>query len=223
MNSTATDPTGSPDGPPASEQPPTWAYEMRPITTAADRAVAAALIEDRRQWLAQRGLDSPARVAEAFRDPRAEAVGLYDDDRGQEILVGCLLLHRQPDPPEGYDGSSPALTVSLAYSAPGRTARAGWLITLWLADFAARTGRKWVYAEAPGRHPRFDCTPCRLLDHLRDLDWQVLGPGHDSDGHRVVRLKLAAHAHPDLAALIHCTVPLHPAETRHEPEEGTTR
>src|SRR6185295_16564271 len=55
----------------------TWAYEMRPIVTAADREAAAALVQDRGLWLARRGHDAPTLHIAAFRDHRTEAVGLY--------------------------------------------------------------------------------------------------------------------------------------------------
>ncbi|WP_079185747.1 hypothetical protein [Streptomyces sp. NBRC 110465] len=199
-----------------------WVYEMRPIVTAADREVAVALVQDRGVWLAERGLDAPALHAVAFRDPRAEAVGLYEDDDEEEVLVGCLLLHRRSVlRHRGVDDS--ALTVSLAHTVPGRTDRVGWLMTMWLADYAARAGHDWVYAEAPGWHTGPDGTVGQLLSHLRDLGWQVLGSGRNPDGHRIARLRLTAAASPGLNAMIHCTVPLQPADTRSEPEEGTTR
>lgn len=195
----------------------TWAYEMRPIVTAADREAAAALVQDRNLWLARRGLDAPALHVTAFRDHRTEAVGLYEHDDGDEVLVGCLLLHREPDLRSwAVDDPAPALKVSLAHTAPGRTDRVGWLMTLWLANYAARTGIDCVYAEAPGRSTVSGGTDGRLLGHLRDLGWDMLGSGRNPDGHRVARLRLAAAPSPGLAALIYCTVP---AATRRGLEE----
>ncbi|MFI5857406.1 hypothetical protein [Streptomyces parvulus] len=202
----------------------TWVYEMRPLRSAADREVAAALIQDRARWLGPRGLDAPTLHAAPFRDPRTEAVGLYEEDDGDEVLVGCLLLHRQPAPQSwGVDDSAPALMVSLAHTAPGRTDRPGWLLTMWLADYAARAGIDWAYAEVPGWHTGATDGVARLVEHLRDLGWRVLGTGHDPDGHRVTRIRLAAAASPGLTAMIHCTVPLHPTAPRREPEEGPAR
>ncbi|MFD9771694.1 hypothetical protein ACFWXE_15450 [[Kitasatospora] papulosa] len=199
-----------------------WVYEIRPIVTAADREAAAALVQDRNLWLSRHGHDASALHVTAFRDHRTEAVGLYEEDGGDEILVGCLLLHRQPAPQSwGVDNS--ALTVLLAHTAPGRTDRPGWLLTMWLADYAARAGSEWVHAEVPGWNTGSNDGVARLLGHLRDLGWQVLGTGHDPDGHRVTRIRLAAAASPGLTAMIHCTVPLHSAAPRSEPEEGSTR
>ncbi|MEU5662103.1 hypothetical protein [Streptomyces longwoodensis] len=202
-----------------------WVYEMRPLPTAADREAAAALVQDRGLWLASRGLDAPALHAAAFRNLRTEAVGLFEEDNGgDEILIGCLLLHRQPTPQSwGVDNSASALMVSLAYTAPGGTDRAGWLLTMWLADYAARAGGDWVYAEVPGGCTGSDDGATRLRGHLRDLGWRVLGAGHDPDGHRVTRIRLAAAAAPGLTAMIHCAVPLHATAPRREPEEGPAR
>ncbi|MER5356543.1 hypothetical protein ABT093_40265 [Kitasatospora sp. NPDC002551] len=199
-----------------------WAYEMRPIVTAADREAAAALVQDRGLWLARRGLDAPTALhVAAFRDHRTEAVGLYEDDGGDEVLVGCLLLHQEPDLRSwAVDDPAPALKVSLAYTAPGRTDRVGWLMTLWLAAYAARTGIDYVYAEAPGWNTGPDGIGGRLLGYLRDLGWHVLGSGRTPDGHRVARIRLPAAASPGLAALIHSTVP---AVTRRGPEEDIDR
>ncbi|MFE0774206.1 hypothetical protein [Streptomyces sp. NPDC058861] len=227
MNATAIapDPTGRHNGPPDGVRPPGWAYEIRPLPTAADREVAAALVQDRGLWLAPRGLDTPALHAAAFRNPHAEAAGLFEENNdGDEILIGCLLLHRQPAPQSrGVDDSASALTVSLAHTAPGRTDRPGWLLTMWLADYTARAGNDWAYAEVPGWHTGSNGGAARLVRHLRDLGWRVLGTGHDPDGHRVTRIRLAAVASPGLTAVIHCTVPLHPAAPSREPEEGSTR
>ncbi|MEU9599820.1 hypothetical protein AB0E06_23770 [Streptomyces sp. NPDC048109] len=198
-----------------------WMYEMRPIVTAADREEAAALVQDRNLWLSRRGHDVPALHVTAFRDHRTEAVGLYEEDGGGEVLVGCLLLHWQPDlRTRGVDVPVPALKASLAHTAPGRTNRVGWLMTLWLADYAARTGINCVYAEAPNRNATSDGTEGRLLGHLRDLGWEVLGSGRDPDGHRVARIRLSAAPSPGLAALIRCTVP---DTTRRRPGEDNRR
>ncbi|MFE0774277.1 hypothetical protein [Streptomyces sp. NPDC058861] len=222
--STAPDPTSRHDGPTDEERTPAWAYEMRPLPTAADREVAAALVQDRGLWLAARGLDAPALHAAAFRDPRAEAVGLFEEHGGDELLVGCLLLHRQVAPQSwGVGDSASALMVSLAHTAPGYADRPGWLLTMWLADYAARAGSDWVYAEVPGWSTGSDDGVARLVGHLRDLGWRVLGTGHDPDGHRVTRIRLAAAASPGLTAVIRCAVPLHSAAPGREPEEGTAR
>ncbi|MFG3403827.1 hypothetical protein [Streptomyces sp. NPDC048142] len=198
-----------------------WMYETRPIVTAADREAATALVQDRNLWLSRRGHDAPALHITAFRDHRAEPVGLYEEDGGDEVLVGCLLLHRQPDLRTwGVDDPAPTLKASLAHTAPGRTDRAGWLMTLWLADYAARTGIDCVYAEAPDRSTASGGTEGRLLRHLRDLGWEVLGSGRNPDGHQVARIRLAAAPSPGLAALIRCTVP---AATRRGPEEDNRR
>ncbi|MGW3387393.1 hypothetical protein [Streptomyces cinereoruber] len=198
-----------------------WVYQMRPIVTAAAREAAAALVQDRNLWLSQHGHDAPDLHVTAFRDHRTEAVGLYEEDSGDEILVGCLLLHRQPNLwPGAVDDQVRALKVSMAHTAPGRTDQAGCLMTLWLADYAARTGIDWVYAEVPRWSTGPEGTDVRLLGYLQDLGWHVLDSARTPDGHQVARIRLPAAASPGLAALIHCTVP---AVTRRGPVEDSER
>ncbi|MGW0896767.1 hypothetical protein ACWD0G_07180 [Streptomyces goshikiensis] len=188
-------------------------YGMRPLTTAADRAVAAALVEDRARWLAARGITVPRHHVAAYRAPRAEAVGLFEvGTDGEEQLAGCLLLHRQSQPRfESTDTERPGLRVSLAYTAPDRDDATGSLIMLWASDFAARTGAATVRGEAPASHTGGDRTRGRLLAHLTSIGWLITGTGHNEDGERVAWLELQSEARRGLDAMVHCTVPLHAA------------
>ncbi|MFE5517323.1 hypothetical protein ACFQ9Q_06240 [Streptomyces virginiae] len=179
---------------------------MRPLTTDADRAAAAALVEDRARALAERGITVPHHHVAAFRDACSEAAGLYEDTaEGEEILLACLLLHRTPTPCPGEDTNGPSLGTSLLYTAPGLMDRLGWLITLWISDFAARAGATRVSAEVPSQHEGQD-TGRRLLNHLSTIGWLVTGTGISRNGERVTRLQLGAQDREGLAALIHCTV-----------------
>ncbi|WP_436994129.1 hypothetical protein [Streptomyces sp. enrichment culture] len=189
------------------------AYEIRLLLTSAARAEAAALIEDRIHALAAQHIAPPyPHAPAAFREDRTEAVGLYEND-ADAVLAGCLVLHRHHDPRHwGVDDPQPGLLVSLAHTAPDRDGRTGWRMTMWLRDYAARLQTPWVYAEAPGWHVDDDRAVGRLLGHLRDLGWDVLGSGRGPDGQRVARLRLAAAATPGLGAMIHCAVPLATAD-----------
>lgn len=189
------------------------AYEVCPLVTPAARAEAAALVEDRIRMLTGKNITPPCLEAAAvFLDDRTEAVGLYENDE-EAVLAGCLVLHRDPDCRHwDVDDPAPELMVSLAHTAPGRDDRAGWRMTMWLRDYAARLQAPWVYAEAPGWPTGADSAAGRrLLSHLRDLGWEVLGHGRGRGGHRVARLRLAASTSPGLSAMIHCTVPLRAA------------
>jgi hypothetical protein len=181
---------------------------MRPLDTDAEHADATALVQDRALWLARRDVTLPHRHTIAFRNTQGEALGLYEyDTSGDEVLVGCLILDRQPaGRPWAEDG--PALSVSLVCTAPDRDDRVGHLITVWLADFAARTGATGVCAEAPGTCSRNDSAAHRLLDHLRDLGWLITGNGPNLDGEPVARLRLDPHRRKQLTHLVHCTVPV---------------
>lgn len=187
-------------------------YEIRPLRTGADRAAAAALVQDRALWLSERGITLPHHHLIAYRDGQAEAAGLFEvaADGEELLLIGCLLLHRRPEPgTEITDAEEPWLRISLAYSAPSRSDAVGSLITLWAGDYAARTGAATVRGEAPARHPGGDATAGRLLDHLASLGWLLTGAGNGPDGERVARLELRAQACGALAEMIHCTLPLY--------------
>lgn len=188
-------------------------YEIRPLATAADRAAATALVEDRARQLAQRGITVPNHHVAAYRDPWAEAVGLFEVAAdGEEQLAGCLLLHRQPQPRSRItDAGQHGLRISLAYTAPGRDDTIGTLLTLWVGDFAARTGAAAILSEAPARHTGTNQTLGRLFDHLTALGWLITGTGNTADGERVAWLKLPAENRSGLPAMIHCTLPLRAA------------
>ncbi|GGU38389.1 hypothetical protein GCM10010289_69250 [Streptomyces violascens] len=189
---------------------PRWPYEIRPLRTDAELAAAAALVEDRARWMADRGIPLPPHVAAAFRDTSADAVGLYEyagDD--EEELAGCLLLHRPLTTQATGEAATRSLGISLVHTAPGRTLKVGWLITLWAADFAERIGARRVHAEALSRHAGSDPTRDPLLEYLCSLGWQVTGSGHPAEGGgRVTRLRLTAQEWEALKAALHCSVPL---------------
>ncbi|MFE8941108.1 hypothetical protein ACFYNX_26995 [Streptomyces sp. NPDC007872] len=182
------------------------------MRTGADRAAAAALIDDRARWLTKHGVTLPSRHVAAYQDTRLEAIGLYKDDvPGQEPLIGCLLLNRRPIPHTGLAISEvPSMGISHLYTAPGRDDRIGRLITLWISDFAARTGKARVHAETPSRYWGSRDTAGRLLNHLSSLGWLITGTGINQDRERVTRLQLDARDREGLAALIHCTISRHP-------------
>jgi hypothetical protein len=190
---------------------PRWPYEIRPLHTDAELAAAAALVEDRARWMADRGIPIPPHVAAAFRDTSAEVVGLYEyggDD--EEELAGCLLLHRPlTTQATGEAAGTGSLGISLVHTAPGRTLKVGWLITLWAAGFAAQLDARWVHTQAPSRHAGSDPTQDPLLVYLCSLGWQVTGSGHLPDGGaHVTRLQLPAEERGALKAALHCSVPL---------------
>ncbi|MFF5488754.1 hypothetical protein [Streptomyces virginiae] len=222
MNATRTAPAGGGLKTPTDGVRARAPYEMRPLNTDAERAAAAALVEDRARWLADRGIAVPYHHEAAYRDAWAEAVGLYEENTdGEEVLVGCLLLNRQPDlRPGDADAEGPGLGISLVYTAPGRDDKVGWLITLWASDFADRINASWVHAEVPSRHTGGGNTPGRLLNHLRSIGWLITGTGLSRDGEGVTRLRMTAQDRHGLAAMVHCTVPLQHTGKPEPKDEG---
>ncbi|MFD5722688.1 hypothetical protein [Streptomyces sp. NPDC127036] len=190
-------------------------YKMRPLRTDADRAAAAALVDDRSRQLTGRGITMPHRHITAYRDARAQSVGLYKDAAdGEEILLGCLMLHRRLAPHPGTeDEDKPGLEISLAYTAPGLGERYGWLITLWASNVAARTGATRVHAEASSPTNSDEADP--LLDYLQSLGWLVTGTNITGDGERVAHLHLNAQERNGLSSLITCAVPFDTARPAH--------
>ncbi|MFJ5635120.1 hypothetical protein ACIQF5_21085 [Streptomyces goshikiensis] len=190
-------------------------YEIRPLSTDADRAAAAALVDDRARQLAARGITLPHRHLAAYRNARAEAIGLFEAGAdGEEMLLGCLMLHRQPEQhPRIEDENEPGLGLSLLYTAPGLGEQYGWLITLWASHYAARTGATWVCAEAPS--PASGDASDPLLDYLSSLGWLVTGTRINRDGDRVARLRLNAQERKGLSGLITCPIPFDAARPAH--------
>jgi hypothetical protein len=186
-------------------------YEMRAITTAEDRAAVKRLVEERNRWLAARLIAGPG-ITEAGTTVPEEAltVGLYEDDQP----VGCLRLQRQPRHEAHWaaEPAEPSLLLSFAHSTPGRASdRIGQLMSIWAQDFAARLGMASVRCEIPGSPAVLSegHTPGRLLRHLRDrCGWQIKHYGRTPAGRPVALLQLPALAHPGLAPLILCRVPL---------------
>ncbi|HEX5534306.1 MAG TPA: hypothetical protein VFX33_11245 [Actinomycetales bacterium] len=187
---------------------PGSAYEMRSLHTGAERAEAAALVEERLGWLTHRGLPVPARsdVPALFRDPRCRSVGLFEDD----VLIGCMILDERADYAHwGVHGvSHPALFLGHVHTLPGHSDDVIRLITLWASDYAARRGLPYVRAEALARHHLSVDPIARFLDRLKNMGWAIQGAGPGSDGERRVRLELPAELRPRLAPLIACTVAL---------------
>ncbi|MFE1987880.1 hypothetical protein [Streptomyces mirabilis] len=174
---------------------------MRSLRTDAERAEAAALVQDRQRWLTLRGLPVPARadIPALFREPHAELAGLFEDG----LLLACMIL--QCDPDLGW-GAGPCLFLGHIHTLPDCSDDTIRLITLWASDFAARLDLPHVRAEALARHP-LDADPiARFLNHLTDMGWDLRGSGTGQTGERVARLELAAAHRPGLDSLVGCSV-----------------
>lgn len=185
----------------------TAVYEMRTLSTDAERDEAAALVQDRLSWLTLRGLPVPARadVPALFRNPQAEPTGLFEDG----LLLACMIPQRTPD--LGW-GQGPCLFLSCVHTLPDRTDDTIRLITLWASDFAARLDLPLVRAEALARRP-LDVDPIApLLRRLSDMGWDVRGSGTGQQEERIARLELIAEQRSGLSALIACRV--------HEPQSS---
>ncbi|MEU5958211.1 hypothetical protein [Streptomyces sp. NPDC047525] len=174
-------------------------YQMRPLTTDADWTAAGALITDRTIALRLRGIEARAFYMAALQDrnsPRT-VIGLVEDEQ----LRACLILEQSVLQP----GDESALDITHVCIAPlPASDRVGHLLTLWAADYAARSGAMTVRASIPAID---DASVERLLAHATGLGWINVGKGVDKDGNRVIRLRLGAQAYNGLSAMVRCTVP----------------
>ncbi|MEU4176360.1 hypothetical protein [Streptomyces sp. NPDC026589] len=198
-----TEPSPTPPGQPA----PATVYEMRTLSTDAERDEAVALVQDRRRWLTVRGLLVPARadIPALFRDPQDAPAGLFEDG----LLLACMIPQRTPR--HGWD-QGPCLFLSCFHTLPGHSGDTVRLITLWASDFAARLGLPLVRAEALARDPLYADPIAPFLRRVIDMGWNLRGPGKGQDGEPVARLELLAEPRPGLNALIGCKV--------HEPQSA---
>lgn len=174
------------------------AYEMLPLNSDAACAAVEVLASDRAQLLAGQGVTvDTGRAATQLREPGA--LGLYEGS----LLVGCLVLRTDPDVRHRGAGDHDAgLLVALDPATVGTT-QVGRLLTLWLADHAARKQLTWVWCEVPSPSGPAAGTGQWLLTYLCDLGWEARYPAVRSPaGGRVVRLRLRAEARAAMAAAI---------------------
>ncbi|MFD7957653.1 hypothetical protein ACFV4X_29710 [Streptomyces ardesiacus] len=174
-------------------------YAVRRLRTDAERAEAAALVQDRQRWLTLRGLPVPAQadVPALFRDRQTTSAGLFEDGK----LLACMVPARDP----GLSwGEGPCLRLGHVHTLPEQPDDITRLITLWASDFAARQSLPLVRAEIPAGHTLQAEPIAALLRRLTDMGWDVRGSGPGREGDRVARLELAAEHRPGLSALISC-------------------
>ncbi|MEV4333614.1 hypothetical protein AB0K02_24255 [Streptomyces sp. NPDC049597] len=167
------------------------AYEMLPISTGASRAEALALAQEAALRLAEQHIDHPTSQLVGLIRSQADMLGLYEDG----ALVGCIVVPPEPEMRHwGAEGRAPGLLVSLVPPVPGENTLGGRLLTLWLADRAARSGLEWVWWEIPAPADATSEASTSLTDTLQDLGWEYLPPVRRADGERVARLRLRAEA-----------------------------
>ncbi|GED88529.1 hypothetical protein [Streptomyces sp. 6-11-2] len=176
---------------PFTQTPPAAIYEMRMLSTAAEHEEAAALVQDRQNWLAMHGLPVPARadIPAQFREAQTLSAGLFEDGR----LLACMIPEHSPD--LGW-GQGPCLHLGCVHTLPGQSDDITRLITLWASDFAARLDLHVVRAETLARHALEAEPLAALLRRLTDTGWDVCGSGPGRDGDRVARLELPAELRP---------------------------
>ncbi|MFK0098999.1 hypothetical protein [Streptomyces sp. NPDC091040] len=183
-------------------------YEMRPLSTGAERAEAAALVQDRQRQRTLRGLAVPTLVdvPALFRDPQTPAIGLFEDG----LLLACMIPQVLDDL---YWGTGPCLFLDRIHTLPGHPDDLARLITLWASDCAARLDVPLVRAEMLVLGDLLAEPLAGLLRRLVDLGWDLRGAGPGRNGDRAVRLDLRAEHRSGLSALIGCHVDLHPTST----------
>ncbi|MYS36800.1 MULTISPECIES: hypothetical protein [unclassified Streptomyces] len=180
-------------------------YEIRRLRTAAERAEAAALVQDRQRWLTARGLAVPTLVdvPKKFGDPQTPSVGLFEDG----LLLACMIPQVLDDL---YWDAGPCLFLEHIHTLPGHPDDLARLITLWASDCAARLDLPLVRAEMLALGDLLAEPLAGLLRRRVDLGWDLRGAGPGRNGDRAARLDLRAEHRSGLRALIGCYVDLHP-------------
>ncbi|MFB7481162.1 hypothetical protein ACFUEM_22410 [Streptomyces anulatus] len=176
-------------------------YEMRTLSTDAERDEAVALVQDRQRWLTMHGLPVPARtdIPGLFRDPQAAPAGLFEDG----LLLACMIPQHTSS--HGWD-HGPCLFLSCLHTLPDHPDNTLQLITLWASDFAARLGLPLVRTEILASDPLYADPIAPVLRRVIDIGWNLRGPGKGQHGEPVARLELIAEQRPGLGALIGCRV-----------------
>ncbi|MEV6581418.1 hypothetical protein AB0M92_25020 [Streptomyces sp. NPDC051582] len=195
---------------PTGRRPAAPVYEVLPINTDAARAEAAALATDRAHLLAGQGITVTTDRANALLR-EGGALGFYEGG----ILVGALVLHRDPDMRHwGVDGRDPGLLVSLDPVTAG-SSQVGRMLTLWLADYAANSRLMWVWCDVPCKPGAIDEVAQWSLQYLCDLGWETRSRTSLSPtGERVIRLRLRAQARPALTEVISDPAAVGPSAVR---------
>ncbi|OKJ72293.1 hypothetical protein [Streptomyces sp. CB02460] len=183
-------------------------YKVRPLRTDAERAEAAALVQDRQHWLTQRGLAVPTLVdvPAMFRNPQTPSVGLFEDG----ALLACMIPRLLTDL---CWGTGPCLFLDHIHTLPDHPDDLARLITLWASDCAARHDLPLVRAEMPACGDLLADPLACLLRRLVDLGWDLRGAGAGRNGDRVARFDLRAEHRSGLSALIGCRVELQGASS----------
>nr|WP_257137407.1 hypothetical protein [Streptomyces sp. st115] len=201
MNTSPAAPFTQPSPTPLAQPAPATVYEMRTLSTDAERDEAVALVQDRQRWLTMRGLPVPARadIPALFRDPQAAPAGLFEEG----LLLACMIPQHTSS--HGWD-QGPCLFLSCFHTLPDHSDNTVQLITLWASDFAARLRLPLVRAEALARDPLYADPIAPFLRRVIDMGWNLRGPGKGQHGEPVARLELIAERRPGLKALIGCRV-----------------
>lgn len=181
---------------------------MRPLRTDAERAEAAALVQDRQHWLTQCGLAVPTLVdvPAGFRNPQTPSVGLFEDG----LLLACMIPRPLTDL---CWGTGPCLFLDHIHTLPDHPDDLARLITLWASDCAARHDLPLVRAEMLACGDLLADPLAGMLRRLIDLGWDLRGAGPGRQGDRAARFDLRAEHRSGLSALIGCRVELQGAST----------
>ncbi|QKZ23890.1 hypothetical protein [Streptomyces chartreusis] len=168
-----------------------------------------AMIKARELWLRNRGHHSYGQgtaVLGLLGQPAANARVVCLVDKEDRHIFGCnVLLTTTPASTDWTAAErrehSWGMTMSHTHPAFLRD-RIGWLITIWVADYAARQPDppQWVRCRVP--HPR-------LMAHYRDeLGWQLVRTVLDRDRRGVALMQRRPESISAVSALIASSMPL---------------
>jgi len=181
---------------------------MRTATTA-DLKQIAALIEARELWLRERGKCSFGQgnaVLGLIGQPATTAtvLGLFREEDGQAL--GCSVLFRAAPSSPGWTAAElreRTWIMTMSHTHPAfRSDRIGWLMTMWVGDYATRQPDppEWVRCRVPDP---------ALMAHYRDqLGWQRVRTRHDPDLGQISLMQRRPASSRGLSAVITSRMPV---------------
>ncbi|MEU0341884.1 hypothetical protein ABZ092_23740 [Streptomyces bobili] len=177
-------------------------YVMRRVSTA-DLEPVTAMIEERERWLRERGKHSygqPNAVLGLIGQPdgTATVIGLFKE-QDEPVVLGCSVLFCSASAAPGWTSAERrerAWIMTMTHTHPAfRRDRIGWLMTMWVSDYAARRPDppEWVRCRVP--EP--------LMAHYRDqLGWQLVRTNRDQELGQVSLMQRRPESSHGASALI---------------------
>ncbi|MFE6939704.1 N-acetyltransferase [Streptomyces chartreusis] len=177
--------------------------------TSADLERIRSMIKARELWLRKRGTYSYGQgtaVLGLLGQPAANARVICLLDKEDTQVLGCSVLFTTMHASPGWTADERrerSWGMAMSHTHPDfRGNLIGWLMTVWVSDYAARQSDppQWLRCRVP--HPR-------LIAHYRDtLGWQPVRTIPDQDRRGVALMQRRPEPSPGVAGIIANSVPM---------------